>query len=629
MRKILFAIFLSFFLTNFSIGQNFVYEFHGIVEDNDMPIKDVTIRAYQEQQMVINQATLGNGYYKLKLNFNSNYFLEFSKEGYKPKRIFISTEISNQITSTLESDFYTINLEQGESIGEEKVTYLQLNSFSGKLVQAGDDFINNKITQAEKKANEIIAIAHYEADSIVNSAKIEEKNIIENYKDFQIKKDSIANNKDEIFEEYVQNNPNAVANNNYSASDSLLVIKELIAKGYKDIENLEKQLLEAKNSNDSSKIIELQKEHDKLTSLTNAYEEQAKWYKTQIDIKDLKIEKKKNTVTFLFIVSILFVLILITLIILFRNKRQANILINEKNKNLNNTNKKITEQKTRIETANYLIQKKNELLEIQKKEIQDQHYQITSSVKYAKNIQTAVLPSLDQLKEHVDAFDIFLPKDIVSGDFYWNFNMKGYNFSSIIAVIDCTGHGVSGAFMSMISYSLLNYIVKELEIYEPKKILERLDKEVVISLRQNETNNMDGMDMCICKISEKENKTIVNFSGAKRPLYLYDSATNEVSRIKGTRRSIGGNRIVKNIPDFETVVIETEKNDSIYMTSDGFIDQSNSERKRFGSQAFTNVLLKNNKKTMSEQKKVLLAELHKHQGSTAQRDDITMIGIKF
>ena len=629
MKKLIFIIFLIFIFNNTLLGQNFTYEFHGIVEEQNIPLGNVTIRAYQGQQLVINQATLENGYYQLKLSFNTNYFLEFSKQGYKPKRFFISTETNNEITDNLKSDFYTINLEQGKSTGDENVTFLQIQSSSGNLLSAGNEFVNDKIIQAEKRANEIIAIAHFEADSIVNYAKTVEKDIIDNYQNYQINKDSLIKNRDNIFDEYIADNADIIPKDTYSTNDSLLAIQDLIEKGYENIDEVKKQLLEAQNANDTTKILELQNEYDKLMSLTNAYEEQAKWYQTQIDIKDLKIEKKKNTVTFLFIASLLFIMILLILVILFRNKRRANILINDKNIKLEKTNTKISEQKSKLETANTIISKKNNDLEIQKEEIQEQHSQITSSIKYAKNIQTAVLPFLTNFKKEFDTFVIFKPKDIVSGDFYWNQDLKGGNYETIITVIDCTGHGVSGAFMSMISYSLLNYIVKELKIFEPEKILERLDKEVVVSLRQEKTNNMDGMDMCICKIIKENDKTTIYFSGARRPIFRYNSSTNEIETIKGTRRSIGGNRIVRNIPDFELKTFEINKNDSIYLTSDGYIDQSNEQRKRFGSQAFTNVLEQIKDKTMTDQKDILLEELQKHQGTSAQRDDITMIGIKF
>jgi serine phosphatase RsbU (regulator of sigma subunit) len=266
-------------------------------------------------------------------------------------------------------------------------------------------------------------------------------------------------------------------------------------------------------------------------------------------------------------------------------------------------------------------------VEIQKQNaiIEEKNMQITSSIQYAKNIQQSILPQYERIEDAFkDAFVIFLPKDIVSGDFYW-FNKIGDLI--FIAALDCTGHGVPGAFMSLIGNSLLNQIVNENKIYSPEKILEELHKGVrkVLNQEKSGSNSRDGMDVAFCVIEFSKKK--INFSGARRPLFMVKENGKELVEIRGDRKSIGGKQR-EEIREFTKHEISYSSGDSVYLFSDGYIDQQNENEKKFGIKRFREIIDEINTKSMKEQKKILLDELKEHKKNWTQQDDITVLGIK-
>ncbi len=269
-------------------------------------------------------------------------------------------------------------------------------------------------------------------------------------------------------------------------------------------------------------------------------------------------------------------------------------------------------------------------LEVASDEISEKNEKIVSSIRYAQRIQNAILPLEDKvLKAFPENFLIFLPKDIVSGDFYWFSEIDDIKF---ITVADCTGHGVPGAFMSMIGNSLLNQIINEEKITNPAIILDKLSLQVKQALKQEkgEGDTRDGMDMCFCKIEpvDKKNKDVVKLSyvGAKRPLFIVKD--NELVEIKGDKKSIGGYQKKEKAP-FKNNEILLSKGDVIYMTSDGFVDQHNLEEKKFGSKRFRSLLIEIASEPVKQQKEVLQDVLKEHKNGAEQQDDITVLGIKF
>ncbi|MCS7005088.1 MAG: SpoIIE family protein phosphatase [Cytophagales bacterium] len=256
--------------------------------------------------------------------------------------------------------------------------------------------------------------------------------------------------------------------------------------------------------------------------------------------------------------------------------------------------------------------------------IEEKNQNITDSLRYAQTIQQALLPTRFELEQvFQEYFLIYLPKDIVSGDFYWFMQVDQVKF---IAAVDCTGHGVPGAFMSMIGNEFLNEIIGVEKIYEPAKILERLHTNVRRALRQEENQNTDGMDVCLCRIEAISlgHRKIV-FAGARRSL-IYTNR-GELREEKGDKCSIGGIQR-ENIRTFQQKELILSKGEIIYLFTDGIVDQNNPQGKRLGSARFFSLIDEIKSLSMREQKALILAELASHQSSSLQRDDITVIGIK-
>lgn len=286
---------------------------------------------------------------------------------------------------------------------------------------------------------------------------------------------------------------------------------------------------------------------------------------------------------------------------------------------------------TKIKEQEYEIKQKNDELTMQKAELETQkelleeiNKQVRDSINYAQTIQNAILPLEKDVSAFFNHFLVFLPRDIVSGDFYWFANPKPGTF--YFAAVDCTGHGVPGSFMSLISLRMLEEAVIFRQIWEPGKILTQLNNAILKSLSQKDTNNRDGMDLALIKVDKlQNNKFNITFSGAKRPLIYYDKT--DLNIIKGNRRSIGGITYHPNF-DFTQEELEMEKGDILYLTTDGIIDQNNKLRKRFGSQRFWETLLKIKDLPLDEQKIEIIKRIEEFKGDEMQRDDITVWGIQ-
>lgn len=289
--------------------------------------------------------------------------------------------------------------------------------------------------------------------------------------------------------------------------------------------------------------------------------------------------------------------------------------------------KKVDEKVKKLWSQSMAIHKEKEKINELKVEIEIKHREVIDSVNYAKRIQEAVLPSLAEIERNFpQSFVLFKPRDIVSGDFYW-FSEK--ENAVIIASIDCTGHGVPGAFMSLIGNTLLNHIVNEKGIVDPAQILNHLNKEVNFSLRQTDTGSQsrDGMDVALC-VFEKNNQTnvqLLKYAGANRPLYIVKH--NNLQEVKADKFPIGGwdNDTLKN---FTTHVIELEKNTAIYIASDGYADQFGQDDKKLKTKKFKEMLVEIHSKSMTEQKVILDDFIESWKGNQEQTDDILVIGIR-
>jgi PAS domain S-box-containing protein len=257
-------------------------------------------------------------------------------------------------------------------------------------------------------------------------------------------------------------------------------------------------------------------------------------------------------------------------------------------------------------------------------EIQNKNKKITESINYAKRIQTAILPNSRVISKALpDSFILYKPRDVVSGDFPWFMQVKDDIF---IAAVDCTGHGVPGALLSLIGYFLLNDIVRSRKITEPGKILDLLDEGVTTTLRQDEdSTTKDGMDIALCKINMATGE--VEYAGAHRPLYIMKSGVME--EVKGNKFPIGGG-IFKNQTNFTNTKIKLNKGDSIYYSSDGFPDQfGGPEARKFGPKRTREIIEQVHKQSMADAVKVFDHEWETWRGDHKQTDDVLLIGIKF
>jgi ligand-binding sensor domain-containing protein/serine phosphatase RsbU (regulator of sigma subunit) len=289
------------------------------------------------------------------------------------------------------------------------------------------------------------------------------------------------------------------------------------------------------------------------------------------------------------------------------------LYIKVRERNLRRENR-ILEEKVKQRTA---------LVVAQKEELAQKNKDITDSIEYAKRIQVAILPPSIPFR---DTFVLFKPKAIVSGDFYW---LVEKNDKEFIAAVDCTGHGVPGAFMSIIGHNMLNKIVKEYGIMKPSEILQHLDKEVNNTLQQSTEEKYivkDGMDMTLVCYDRKEK--ILEFSGAYNPIYLIRDG--ELTETKGDRFTIG--RSVTDVQEkkFTNHIIKIKEGDTIYLFSDGYADQFGGVfRKKFKSAPMKELFLKIQNKKMEEQKSILDSTIETWRGDIEQIDDILIIGRRF
>jgi PAS domain S-box-containing protein len=258
-------------------------------------------------------------------------------------------------------------------------------------------------------------------------------------------------------------------------------------------------------------------------------------------------------------------------------------------------------------------------------EIQNKNKKITESINYAKRIQNAILPNTRLINRALpDSFILYKPRDVVSGDFPWFVQIKDDIF---IAAVDCTGHGVPGALLSLIGYFLLNDIVRSRKITEPGKILDLLDEGVTTTLRQDDEDaaTKDGMDIALCKINLTAGE--VEYAGAHRPLYIMKNGAME--EIKGNKFPIGGG-IFKNQTNFTNTKVKLGKGDSIYFSSDGFPDQfGGTEGRKFGPKKTREIIEQVHKMSMTDAMNVFEREWETWRGDTKQTDDVLLIGIKF
>ncbi|MBC7861733.1 MAG: SpoIIE family protein phosphatase [Bacteroidia bacterium] len=303
-------------------------------------------------------------------------------------------------------------------------------------------------------------------------------------------------------------------------------------------------------------------------------------------------------------------------------KQDKETLTKEKEK-LEVDKKKVDEKVKKLWSQSVAIHKEKERINELKLEIEQKHKEIIDSVNYAKRIQEAILPDKDLIFSHLPhSFILFKPRDIVSGDFYWFSHKNGI---SIIAAVDCTGHGVPGAFMSMIGNTLLNEIVNEKGHTDPGQILFYLNEEVNFALKQGrqDSESRDGMDVALCCFDY--GKMEMSYAGANRPLYFIKG--NELLETKASKFPIGG-AVYDTPKKFVTTTFPIAAFESFYIATDGFADQFGMNEKKLMTKNFKEQLILIQEKRMSEQRAHLNDFIDNWKGTTEQTDDILVIGVR-
>ncbi|MCX7954545.1 MAG: SpoIIE family protein phosphatase [Bacteroidales bacterium] len=286
--------------------------------------------------------------------------------------------------------------------------------------------------------------------------------------------------------------------------------------------------------------------------------------------------------------------------------------------------------------ANKLLEAQNVEISRQKSIIEQKNENIIASINYAKRIQDALLPSIKEIDYiYQRAFVLYKPKDIVSGDFYWFVRI---NNLIIFAVADCTGHGVPGAFMSILGTYTLNQVVREYNITEPDEILNKLNELLKIALHTNEKNIKDGMDIAICCFNTNTN--LLKYAGANTPLYYISCENNKIENsekiesngyylyeVMPTKMPIGD---FEKQGSFSMVNINVSSGDMLYLTSDGYTDQFGGDKdKKLKRSNFKKILIKICNEPINKQKEMLNDFFEEWKGNNEQTDDVCVIGIKF
>ncbi len=409
----------------------------------------------------------------------------------------------------------------------------------------------------------------------------------------------------------------------YKIYDKLYKTEFFIAQYYNKLKQYDSAyiyLLKYIALKDSIKGITIQ---EYIRKLETKYETQKK--EKELYIQKLKYDQEKQKNRLLTIFSVIFIILIIILLMLIRKMRHQNIKLKQQKAEILQQKEEILTQAEQLKQAFDNIEKQNKIIKEVNKQLKD-------SIEAAQQIQAAMLPFKETYEKYFETFIIYMPKDIVSGDFYWfsryYIEHQGHKYL-YAAVADCTGHGVPGAFMSMIGFRMFDDLIYTRKIISPAEFLEELDKLIKYALKQDISENKDGMDVAIVRFEKlPEDKIDVVFAGAKRDLIYYDPFEKKLAQIKATRRSIGGGISKAKLIPFENKQFIASKETIFYMYSDGFTDQNNAQRHRFGSHRLLEILQEIAHLPLENQKQILETTLKNWMRGTFQRDDITFIGLK-
>ncbi len=305
--------------------------------------------------------------------------------------------------------------------------------------------------------------------------------------------------------------------------------------------------------------------------------------------------------------------------------------LEESNQELEKLQKELQQREKKIALAEFEIHQHYKAIHEQNLIIKRKSQDTLESIVYAQQIQEALLPSQEEIKRIIpESFIYYEPRDIVSGDFYW---VGARSYRHFVCAIDCTGHGVPGALLSMIANELLNKIIKFKGIHDPDKILENLQMEMRNTLKQKENKNEDGMDIGICVIHKVPpdmedlfGHSRIEFAGARNSLIYIQNG--ELVQVRGDRVPIGG-YLYEEDHEYTKHTVNLDTSTMIYLFSDGYVDQFGGEhRKKFQISRFRKLVEEIHPLSMKEQEKNLEDTLNNWRGNNPQLDDILVMGIR-
>ncbi len=545
----------------------------------DGVLENAKIEVVNGGQIILSTHTNTKGSFSFKIKLGRSYLLEFSKEGYSSIIIAIDlTNVPEQFSKNgiqFVGTEFLLNQFQFKNEGKTK------EPFGTLFFNTQGNYLDFKQTeQSSRKQREYYDNPFSMIQSAVkknktNSQIIDSKktNKISTTKGDEINKTSVGGIRTLKQKDTLTGVFSKIKVKNNLNQEDILVLEERVNQLKEEIE----QDLLKSGEIDSVRLLEKK-------NILNNLENELIGAKKIIELQKSRISTQRQLL-FVSVASLILLLGMMFIILRFnKQKKEVYIQLKEKNK------------------------------------------KITDSINYAKRIQESILPSEQEIKKLLpDSFIYFQPRDVVSGDFYW---LSIIGKKIVIACIDCTGHGIPGAFMSLIGNTLLNEIVNEKEIVDPSKILKALHHGIVKSLHQEDKNNSskDGMEISLCVI-DKETNTI-NYAGAMNPMYIVKGG--DVLVVKPDINSIGGDGFKNNEVLFTNQVVPIEKGMTIYMFTDGYMDQfGGTENKKYNVKNFQELLIHIQKMNMDEQKGEIEKAIQIWKGNQKQIDDMLVIGIRF
>ncbi|TAD96722.1 MAG: hypothetical protein EAZ97_13585 [Bacteroidetes bacterium] len=509
--------------------------------------------------------------------------------------------------------------------------------------------VNLKIAKAFQKQRKYAATITYLDSALQNARTIKDQNLTGAcYRDLAENYRELGNTqKSQQYERLYMANAALEPPKNTKMTD--LQVWSKLREAEARIKELEEQI-----SNNAMSLEDKSKKLDSLSGKKGEYEKLSLAQESQIKALNIDRDLKESILkdrewrlqsetylrNFLMVGAFIFLILTLGIFRALRQKQAANQL-------LSTQNTEIKQQQDEIMAQKDAISQKSVELQLAFAEINEKSQKITSSINYAKRIQSAILPSIESIRKALpESFIMFKPRDIVSGDFYWlaEKDFKPYYISKqikdqtvsvlkgfvsqkiVIAAVDCTGHGVPGAFMSMIGVELLNEIVNVRNLTESNLILNEMHKGVRKALKKDETENRDGMDISLC-IIDKEMKTL-DFSGANNSLVYIKN--NVLDEIRGDKQDIGGNTKNEKSRKFSKHQISVADPTYCYIFSDGYQDQfGGKENKKYMIRNLKDLLLKVHLLPMPEQEQILSNTMNSWMSNCKQIDDMLVIGFRF